>query len=108
MGRKAVVAAALLLVNLFLVLSTATKTETGTGGWVLWEPGLLVLDEDQVTTLLPARPCRLLILLHHYAEIQADVRSRGPPEVLKLFTPGYSVPSIVRIIPDARVMRTGE
>ena len=98
------VVAALLLVNLFLVLSTATKTETGTGGWVLLEPGLLVLDEDRVTTLLPARPCRFLILLHYYAEIQADVRSRGPPEALKLFTPGYSVPSIVRIIPDAREM----
>ena len=65
--------AALLLVNLFLVLSNATKTETGTGGWVLLEPGLLVLDEDRVTTLLPARPCRFLILLHYYAEIQADV-----------------------------------
>ena len=58
------VGAALLLVNLFLALSTATKSETVTVGWVLLEPGLLVLDEDRVTTLLPARPCRFLILLH--------------------------------------------
>ena len=54
-------------------LSNATKTETVTGGWALLEPGLLVLDEDCVTTLLPARPFRLLILLYCYAEIQAAV-----------------------------------
>ena len=29
----------------------------------------------------------------------------GQLEAPKLFTPGYSVPSIVRIIPDARVLR---
>ena len=48
-------------------LSNATKTGTVTGGWALLEPGLLVLDEDCVTALLPASPFRLLILLFCYA-----------------------------------------
>ena len=68
-GRKAVVTAALLLVNLFLVLSNATKAEMDTGGWVLQKLGLHALDEGWVTTLLPARPCWFLIVLYHYAEI---------------------------------------
>ena len=61
-------------------LSNATKTGTVTGGWALLEPGLLVLDEDCVTALLPASPFRLLILLYCYA---GDPGCCSGPEVLQ-------------------------
>ena len=72
-------------------LSNATKTGTVTGGWAQLEPGLLVLDEDCVTALLPASPFRLLILLLRWRS-RMLFWSRGPPEALKLFTPGYRCP----------------
>ena len=82
-------------------LSNATKTGTVTGGWAQMEPGLLVLDEDCVTALLPASPFRLLILVFCYAE---DPGCCSGAEVLQRLLSSYpslSVPFIVRIIPGA-------